>query len=85
MDSVKLWDLERPCLQDIIMKPQSLIYDMRGNSEFFFSKHITYPKPCFIVAEYSSANSSVTISKIAISDLNLKSGVPAPQIEDSID
>jgi hypothetical protein len=39
------------------------------------------------VAEYTSANSSVIISKIAISDLNLKSGVPAPtaSIEDSID
>ena len=37
MDSVKLWDLERPWLQDIIMKPQSLIYDMRGNSEYFYS------------------------------------------------
>ena len=47
MDSVKLWDLERPWLQDIIMKPQSLIYDMRGNSEYFYSKRLiiytTYP------------------------------------------
>jgi hypothetical protein len=60
MDSVKLWDLERPWLQDIIMKPQSLIYDMRGNSEYFFSKIIfDYSN---LVAEYSAASSSVVLS-----------------------
>jgi hypothetical protein len=72
MDSVKLWDLERPWLQDIIMKPQSLIYDMRGNSEYFYSKNNKLI--IYLVAEYSAASSSVILSLISMSDLNLKSG-----------
>lgn len=40
MDSVKVWDLEKAAQADIIMKPQSVIFDMRGNSEFLYCKFV---------------------------------------------
>lgn len=73
MDSVKLWDLERPGLADIIMKPQSLIFDMRGNSEYLYSKYIL-GLTSVLVAEYNTVHQSVILSQISMSDLNLKAG-----------
>jgi hypothetical protein len=37
---VKVWDLERAQggYMDIVMKPQSLIYDIKGSQEYFFGK-----------------------------------------------
>ena len=38
MDSVKVWNLEKGAQADIVMKPQSIVFDMRGNNEYLYRK-----------------------------------------------
>jgi hypothetical protein len=61
MDSIKIWEIEQARISDIIMKPQSLIYDMNFNKDFLFGtlfKWFMY----ILVAEFNNSSSSVTLS-----------------------
>jgi hypothetical protein len=60
MDSVKVWEIEQSRMADIIMKPQSVIYDLSYSKDFIYCK--SNYSDIFIVAEFNSSSSSVVLS-----------------------
>mmetsp|Transcript_42400 Transcript_42400/g.31050 ORF Transcript_42400/g.31050 Transcript_42400/m.31050 type:complete len:94 (+) Transcript_42400:305-586(+) len=63
MDSVKAWDLDQGRMGDIVMKPQTLIYDLNFTAENIF------------VLEFCNtpASSQVILSQVKVEELNLQS------------
>eukprot|EP00347_Sterkiella_histriomuscorum_P018687 403344559 len=59
-DSIKVWDIDQATMIDIIMKPQSVIFDLKPSSDMLF------------VAEFNNAQSTVCISQISIQDINMR-------------
>jgi len=39
-DSIKVWEIEQGQMVDIVMKPQSQIYDLKASHDFIFGRFV---------------------------------------------